>query len=108
MFFSDTRETGFVSAITSAGITYAIAQACSLGQLLECSCHRVQKSHNSIHGDFDWRGCSDNVEFGYRKSRDFLDMKLRNRDVRSLSLKHNYEAGRLVSFSPFLDKLDNL
>lgn len=98
LFTIDTRETGFVSAIMSAGITYAIAQACSLGQLLECSCHRIQKSHhNSISGDYDWRGCSDNVEFGYRKSKDFLDRKLRNRDAKGVSLRHNYEAGRLVS-----------
>ena len=32
----DTREAAFVHAITTAGVTYAVAQACSLGLLLEC------------------------------------------------------------------------
>lgn len=32
----DTREAAFVHAITTAGATYAVAQACSLGLLLEC------------------------------------------------------------------------
>ena len=32
----DTREAAFLHAITTAGVTYAIAQACSLGTLLEC------------------------------------------------------------------------
>ena len=32
----DTREAAFVHAITTAGVTYAVAQACSSGRLLEC------------------------------------------------------------------------
>lgn len=38
---TDTRETGFVNAITAAGVTYSITRACTAGSLLECSCEKV-------------------------------------------------------------------
>lgn len=106
----DSRETGFVTAITAAGVTYAVAQACSTGSLLECSCHHIRRANNipahphhasnAIATDYDWRGCSDNVDYGYRKSREFMDERFRKRsDVKTLILGHNYEAGRLVSTS---------
>uniref|UniRef100_A0A4Y0BLC6 Protein Wnt n=1 Tax=Anopheles funestus TaxID=62324 RepID=A0A4Y0BLC6_ANOFN len=40
----DTRETAFVHAITAAGITYAVTKACTMGDLLECSCQKHTKS----------------------------------------------------------------
>jgi len=96
---TDTRETGFVHAITAAGVTHGISRACSLGTLLDCSCHLISKSSNSILGsDHDWRGCSDNIEFGYQKSKEFMGIGLKKKfDIQSLVLRHNYEAGRLVS-----------
>src|SRR5690348_13119487 len=102
LFIKDSRETGFVTAITAAGVTYAVAQACAQGNLLECSCHHIRRanhhSQNAISTEYDWRGCSDNVEYGYRKSREFMDERFRKRsDVKTLILGHNYEAGRLVS-----------
>lgn len=45
---TDTRETGFVNAITSAGVTYSITRACTAGSLLECSCEKV-KPQDSAH-----------------------------------------------------------
>lgn len=95
----DTRETGFVHAITAAGVTYAVSRACSMGLLLGCSCHMISKSSTSMLGvAYDWRGCSDNIQFGYKKSREFMGNKFKKRnDVESLVLRHNYEAGRLVS-----------
>ncbi|RWS26966.1 Wnt6-like protein [Leptotrombidium deliense] len=87
----DTRETSFVNAITAAGVTYAVSQACSLGALLDCSCQRISVA------SYDWRGCSDNIEFGYRKSKEFMDDRFRKRsDVKTFVLSHNYEAGRLT------------
>lgn len=37
--FADTRETGFVNAISAAGIAYSVTKACSSGNLVECTCH---------------------------------------------------------------------
>lgn len=49
-------------------------------------------------GEFDWRGCSDNINFGYRKAKEFMDEEFKKRsDIKKLVLMHNYEAGRLVS-----------
>lgn len=152
LFFLDTRETSFVSAITAAGVTYAVTRACTMGDLVECSCdknhilrrlqyntneqqqqdeellHQQQHhhQHNAIEnirskrkhnrndnylrnrniyrnvvlpeGDWEWGGCGDNVNFGFRKSKDFLDSRYRRRsDIKTLVKLHNNNAGRLVS-----------
>uniref|UniRef100_A0A8C5HS94 Protein Wnt n=1 Tax=Gouania willdenowi TaxID=441366 RepID=A0A8C5HS94_GOUWI len=38
LFATDIRETAFVYAITAAGVTHAVTQACSMGDLLQCGC----------------------------------------------------------------------
>lgn len=163
---ADTRETAFVNAITAAGIAFTIAKACSMGELVECSCdknlvrhnvllnnhqmttadntmnpnmsknnknrskkprrngepkNRQRKSKNQrrappqtplptvdgsgqpvVGENWEWSGCDDNVNFGNRKSKDFLDARLRRRsDIKTLVKIHNNDAGRLVSsFDP--------
>ena len=49
--------------------------------------------------DWQWGGCSDNVEFGYKFSREFIDATERERDLRCAMNLHNNEAGRTVSVS---------
>uniref|UniRef100_A0A182F0Y6 Protein Wnt n=2 Tax=Anopheles albimanus TaxID=7167 RepID=A0A182F0Y6_ANOAL len=209
----DTRETAFVHAITAAGITYAVTKACTMGDLLECSCqkHSRAKEDGRSHGaggrgrggqaarrgqqaggpsptsrtnvagiliapyqpnpsysmgtnandrstghhrqqprrgssnsrrrnqrhlkptgppraavgaagaaaaaggsrpelpatltiltsgqeeKWKWGGCDDNVNFGVRKSKDFLDARLRKKsDIKTLVRLHNSNAGRLA------------
>lgn len=47
---------------------------------------------------WEWSGCDDNVNFGNRKSKDFLDSRFRRRsDIRTLVKLQNNDAGRLVS-----------
>lgn len=145
---ADTRETSFVSAITAAGLAYAVTRACTMGDLVECSCdknhilhynthvvsdnsngydidvdssratrftsanHRKRRRHNANSylrnrniyrnvilpdGDWTWGGCGDNVMFGFRKSKDFLDARYqRLSDIRTLVKLHNNNAGRMV------------
>ncbi|CAG2181360.1 unnamed protein product, partial [Oppiella nova] len=77
----DSRETAFVHAITSAAILYEITK----GSIL-CS-----------KSDFDWRGCTENINFGYKKAKEFMNGGFRRRnDIKKLVLLHNYEAGRLA------------
>lgn len=44
-----------------------------------------------------WGGCSDNVEFGNKISKVFVDSLETGQDARALMNLHNNEAGRLVS-----------
>lgn len=48
--------------------------------------------------NWEWSGCDDNVNFGNRKSKDFLDARYRRRsDIKTLVKIHNNDAGRMVS-----------
>lgn len=48
--------------------------------------------------DWEWGGCSDNIGFGFKFSRDFVDTGERGRNLREKMNLHNNEAGRMVSF----------
>lgn len=52
-------------------------------------------------GNWKWGGCDDNVNFGFKKSKEFLDGKLRKgrrgSDIKTVVKLHNNDAGRLVS-----------
>lgn len=102
--FTDIRETAFVYAITAAGVTHAVTQACSMGELLQCGCEATRnkappRPPSSGEGvKWEWGGCGDDVEFGYEMSKKFMDAKRRRgkSDIRTLINLHNNEAGRLV------------
>ncbi|XP_067001792.1 protein Wnt-6 [Anabrus simplex] len=110
ILMKDTRETGFVNAITTAGVTFAVTRACSTGELLECSCDKAVKrkgnprmppEHPAIgsmaDGDWEWGGCGDNIQFGYSMSKAFMDAPHRKRrDMKMLVKLHNNDAGRLA------------
>ena len=54
-------------------------------------------------GEWHWTGCDDNVGFGFRIARDFIDWKYlqgrESQDIRSIVMLWNNEAGRRVSKS---------
>lgn len=114
---SDIRETAFVFAITAAGASHAVTQACSMGELLQCGCQaprgRAPPRPSGLLGTpgppgptgspdasaaWEWGGCGDDVDFGDEKSRLFMDAqhKRGRGDIRALVQLHNNEAGRLV------------
>nr|CAI5855975.1 unnamed protein product [Callosobruchus analis] len=99
----DTRETGFVNAIIAAGITFQVTRACTRGEQIGCSCAKKKKRKSKKkdpplpEGDWQWDGCGENVEFGIKRSKDFLDTRYKKRsDMKTLVKLHNYGAGRLA------------
>ncbi len=60
-----------------------------------------------LHRDWLWGGCGDNIEYGYRFSQGFIDIREREKNhpryspelARALMNLHNNEAGRRVRIS---------
>ncbi|CAH1788358.1 unnamed protein product [Owenia fusiformis] len=93
ILYDGCRETAFIYAITSAAISHTVAQSCSDGSVYTCSCDYTPQ--NTIGGqNWEWGGCSDNADFGYDFSQDFIDVVEKGRDLRCMMNLHNNEAGR--------------
>nr|P21551.1 RecName: Full=Protein Wnt-1; Flags: Precursor [Ambystoma mexicanum]CAA38991.1 Wnt-1 [Ambystoma mexicanum] len=91
------RETAFIFAITSAGVTHSVARSCSEGSIESCTCDYRRRGPGGT--DWHWGGCSDNIDFGRVFGREFVDSSERGRDLRYLMNRHNNEAGRMTVFS---------
>jgi len=92
------KETAFLYAVTSAGVVHVVAAACSSGNLTECNCDLYSQGGQTPEG-WKWGGCSDNLKFGIKFARKFLDapdrrMVRKKGDIRNLMNLHNNEAGR--------------
>lgn len=83
---------------------FAITRACSQGELKSCSCDPEKKgSAKDSKGRFDWGGCSDNIDYGVKFARAFVDAKERKgKDARALMNLHNNRAGRKVGVTAVL------
>lgn len=97
-------------------MTHSIARACSEGSIESCTCdysHQSRSPQTSNIGqvagvrDWEWGGCSDNIGFGFKFSREFVDTGERGRSLREKMNIHNNEAGRLVSNIFSFDKILN-
>ncbi|XP_064088505.1 protein Wnt-16-like isoform X2 [Macrobrachium nipponense] len=92
------KETAFIYAVTSAGVVHAVTQACSSGNLTDCSCDMSKQGLSTPEG-WKWGGCSDNLRFGIQFARQFVDAPEKERHKkfkrkRNLMNLHNNEAGR--------------
>ncbi|XP_043932882.1 protein Wnt-2b isoform X1 [Protopterus annectens] len=98
-----TREAAFVYAISSAGVVYAITRACSQGELKTCSCDPQKRGRSKDErGEFDWGGCSDNINYGIKFAESFVDAKEKTvQDAQAIMNLHNNRCGRIVSESNF-------
>lgn len=80
-------------------MVYAITRACSQGELKICSCdaHKRGRARDD-KGDFDWGGCSDNINYGIKFAKAFVDARERMvKDARAMMNLHNNRCGRMVS-----------
>lgn len=93
---AESRESAYLSAVSAASVAFAVTRACSKGELTECTCDnrvRQRKPRN-----WQWGGCSEDIRYGEKFSRDFLDTREDNNTAVGLMNLHNNEAGRRVSF----------
>lgn len=58
-------------ALSSASVAHVVARACADGALFDCPCGATPRSPPD--GNFKWGGCGDNVAFGVKMSKNFLD-----------------------------------
>lgn len=100
---SGSRETAFTYSISAAGVVNAISRACREGELSTCGCSRAARPRD-LPRDWLWGGCGDNVYYGYRFAREFVDAREREKNYPRGSQEHarvlmnlqNNEAGRQV------------
>jgi len=111
-YFSGTKETAFIYSIMSSAMVSRIARACATGNLTACSCgkHHARKRRRReeapdtepSHADWTWGGCSDNIEYGVKFSRMFVDAPEKivpesSRTTKMMLNLHNTKLGRKVS-----------
>lgn len=100
---SGSREAAFTYSISAAGVVNAISRACREGELSTCGCSRSARPRD-LPRDWLWGGCGDNVHYGYRFAREFVDAREREKNYPRGSTEHartlmniqNNEAGRQV------------
>ncbi|KAE9415129.1 hypothetical protein Angca_009312, partial [Angiostrongylus cantonensis] len=86
------KESAFVYAIASAGVSHSLAKACAKGLIEDCGCGPTP---SSLSNKFVWSGCSDNVRYGNSFGRKFIDMNDKvHSDARALMNLHNNRVGR--------------
>nr|BDP28881.1 Wnt1 protein [Cladonema pacificum] len=90
------RETSFIHAITSAGVTYSLTEFCAQGLIKGCHCREGNRSKVRNGNSVIMEGCHDNIKYGYFHGKLFTDGAETSRDFRSIVNLHNNEAGRLA------------
>ncbi|XP_076828751.1 protein Wnt-9a [Brachyhypopomus gauderio] len=87
------KETAFLYAISSAGLTHAMAKACSAGRMERCTCDEDPDLEN--RKAWQWGGCGDNLKYSNKFVKDFLG-KRSNKDLRARVDIHNSNVGMKV------------
>ncbi|XP_020660589.2 protein Wnt-9a [Pogona vitticeps] len=87
------KETAFLYAISSAGLTHAMAKACSAGRMERCTCDEAPDLEN--REAWQWGGCGDNLKYSNKFVKEFLGKKS-NKDLRARVDFHNNLVGMKV------------
>ena len=83
-------------AITSAGVVHEVTRACSRSELKNCACDTTNP--RASRENFQWIGCNDNIAYGMKIAKSFVDSEERQRDARAKMNLHNNLVGRRVSY----------
>ncbi|KYO17669.1 protein Wnt-9a isoform A [Alligator mississippiensis] len=84
------KETAFLYAISSAGLTHAMAKACSAGRMERCTCDEAPDLEN--REAWQWGGCGDNLKYSNKFVKEFLGKKS-IKDLRARVDFHNNLVG---------------
>lgn len=95
LLLTASREKAFVHAITSAAVVHQVTRACRRGELRNCSCDK--KTDGRSNEEFNWGGCSDNIAYGLRTAKLFVDSFEKETDAKAMMNLHNNLVGRRVS-----------
>jgi len=96
------KEAAFANAVASAGVVHSISRGCRDGQLTSCGCSDARRPRD-LRKEWIWGGCGDNIHYGYKFAKNFIDIRERESKVdpnsgsehgRKLMNLHNNEAGR--------------
>ncbi|XP_034958750.1 protein Wnt-10b [Zootoca vivipara] len=111
------RESAFAFSLLAAGVTHAVATACSLGELQSCGCARqgtenqklklsqlqtLSRDKSSLWGEpgpqdtWEWGGCSADFDYAQKFARHFLDPRGKPRDAHARMQLHSHRVGRKV------------
>ncbi|XP_072048108.1 protein Wnt-9a-like [Amphiura filiformis] len=94
------KETSFIYAVSSAGLTHAIAQSCSSGELDRCSCDANSFDMDINKEAWKWGGCGDNLKYSVNFVKEFLKAQKggekRYQDYRAKVDSHNTVLGTRV------------
>ena len=74
------KETAFLYAISSAGLTHALAKACSAGRMERCTCDEAPDLEN--REAWQWGGCGDNLKYSSKFVKEFLGRRS-SKDLRA-------------------------
>jgi hypothetical protein len=80
------KEKALFHGLISMSSSRILAKSCAEGRLSDCTCGDLPTNSNST---FLWAGCSDNVKFGNRRTRQIFDSAEKN----PMNI-HNNRAGR--------------
>ena len=96
-FIAATRETAFLHAISAAAITHELTVQCRQNRIPGCRCGKTRKQPQG-KSDWQWGGCSDDIKFGEKETRRFIDKLEKGNDARTAFNLHNNQVGRKVGY----------
>lgn len=97
------KELGYTRALIAASIVLSLTRSCSYGTNNVCGCSNTASlaSHTATLENpptqFIWRGCDEEVKFGFKVSKIYLESQDIQQDEASRRIDtHNYEVGRIA------------
>ncbi|CAH1797263.1 unnamed protein product [Owenia fusiformis] len=87
------REKAYIFAISSSGVMFAVTRACAKGVLGICGCDTSIRKKDT-EGDFKWGGCSHNIKYGDKFTKEWVDAQEVRLTKDGLMNTWNNEAGR--------------